>query len=194
VVRGIVPVVVETPRLALRALATGHGDALLELYQRNRDRLADSFPKSVAQLTDPRAAERYIAGKIVEWNVGKGFWYGLWASDQLVGQIQIKNLDPEVGRAELAYLIDRDREGHGLVGEAMHEILRVCFATLKLHKVILRTIVDNERSAALASRFGFTREGTLRGEFLTLDGRRVDVHYFGLLASEAAGDVTDCTP
>jgi RimJ/RimL family protein N-acetyltransferase len=50
--------------------------------------------------------------------------------------------------------------------------------------MFLRTIMDNRRSEALAMRLGFTREGTLRGEFLTLDGRRVDLHYFGLLASE----------
>jgi RimJ/RimL family protein N-acetyltransferase len=45
-------------------------------------------------------------------------------------------------------------------------------------------IAGNERSARVARRFGFTREGVLREEFTTLDGRRVDLEYYGLLAHE----------
>jgi ribosomal-protein-serine acetyltransferase len=182
----IAPSEVLTPRLTIRALRDGDGAALHALVRRNRDRLADSFPKLVEQIIDPESGEQYIAGKMDEWSAGRGYWYGIRerASDQLLGQIQIKNLDREVGRAELAYWIDRDREGLGLVAEAIREIVRVSFDELGLHKVFLRTIMDNRRSETLAMRLGFAREGTLRGEFLTLDGRRVDLHYFGLLASE----------
>lgn len=65
--------------------------------------------------------------------------------------------------------------------------IAMCFQDLKLHKIILRTIVGNERSAALARRCGFVLEGTLRGEFLAAGRSRVDLHYFGLLADDSRG-------
>jgi quinol monooxygenase YgiN len=125
-----------------------------------------------------------VAEKEAERAAGSGYWYGLWEDDALVGQIQIKKIERPAGRAEIAYLVDRDREGHGLVAEAMRAVLRVSFDDLGLYKVYLRTIVGNERSEALARRFGFVLEGTLRREHET-PRDRLDVHYFGLLAMES---------
>jgi len=180
------PDVIEVPRVTLRALRSSDAPALVELYRTNRDRLADSFPTSVAQLADAGRGEEYVASKAAEWAAGKGFWYGLWdrSSPALVGQAQLKNLDWSLRRAELAYLLDRGAERQGLMAEAVTALLDVAFSRLELRKVFLRSIVGNGRSAALARRFGFVHEGTLRQEFRTLDGAIVDVEYFGLLASD----------
>jgi putative acetyltransferase len=172
----------ETPRLTLRAFRVGDVAALRALYRINRDRLADSFPTAVKQMET--GGEDYVASKVAEWSSAKGFWYGAWVGDSLIGQIQIKNIDWETQRAELAYLVGRAHEGQGFVSEMMRAILSVCFVGLALHKVFLRTIVGNARSESLARRFGFTHEGVLRQEFLTLAGRRVDLNSFGLLARE----------
>lgn len=171
-----------TTRLQLRAFAPGDADALLALFAANRDRLQPSFPASVAQIVDRDGAAGYIAGRRAAWNAGIGFWYGMWEGDRLVGQIQIKNLDRELGRAELAYLVDRASEGRGLVSEAVGRIVEVCFDELALYKVFLRAIAGNARSAAVAKRCGFELEGTLRGEFFAGGTTRVDVDYFGRLA------------
>jgi ribosomal-protein-serine acetyltransferase len=171
------PELLRTARLELRVFRAGDGGALCRLYTSNRDRFANSFPGATAGLVDADAGERYVAEKEADRNAGTGYWYGMWEGDALVGQIQIKKIDRAAGR---------DREGRGLVAEALRAILRACFVDLGLHKVYLRTIVGNGRSEALARRFGFVLEGTLREEHAT-PGGRVDVHYFGLLASEFAG-------
>ena len=93
-------------------------------------------------------------------------------------------MDWELSRAEIAYLLDQEFEGRGLMSEALDLILAVCFDSLGLNKVFLRTIVGNDRSSKLAERFGFIKEGILREEFLTLDKKRVDLNYFGMLSSE----------
>ena len=92
-----------------------------------------------------------------------------------------------VPKGEIAYLLDREAEGRGYMTETFEAILRVAFGELGLGKLFLRAIVGNERSARLARKFGFTREGVLREEFATLDGRRVDLEYYGLLAREFKG-------
>jgi|ERR1700730_4765693 RimJ/RimL family protein N-acetyltransferase len=178
-----------SPRLTLRALRATDARELLSLYQSNRERLSDSFPQSVATLRDEDAARIYIQGKATEWEAGAGFWYGILSrfipgEPRLIGQVQIKNVDWEVSRAEIAYLLDQGFEGRGLMSEALGLLLKACFDSLGLNRVFLRAIVGNDRSSKLAERFGFIKEGTLREDFLTLDGKRVDLDYFGMLSSE----------
>jgi RimJ/RimL family protein N-acetyltransferase len=135
-------------------------------------------------VTDAPAGEKWILARAAEWSAQLGFWYGIWERPvrRLVGQLQLKNVDWELERAELAYLIDRDFEGRGLVTEAARALIEVGFERLGLRRIILRTLVENERSAALALRLGFKLEGTLRQDFRTGRGRWVDLHLFGLLA------------
>jgi len=106
------------------------------------------------------------------------------ASFRQLSEFGRENVDWELSRAEIAYLLDREHEGRGLMSEALGLILKACFDLLGLNKVFLRTIVGNDRSTKLAERFGFIKEGVLREEFLTLDNRRVDLNYFGMLSSE----------
>src|SRR5205814_7669212 len=108
--------------------------------------------------------------------------------------IQIKNLDWSVPKGEIAYLLDREAEGRGYMTETFEAILRVAFGELGLGKLFLRAIVGNERSARLARKFGFTREGVLREEFATHDGRRVDLEYYGVLPREVTPPVVRHMP
>ncbi len=180
------PIKLECDRVDVRAFRQGDGRALCELVQSNRERLTESFPGSVTQLTDENAGEHWIQAKAIEWASRSGFWYGLWERDssRLIGQIQIKNVDWVILRAEVAYLLDQGFEGKGFMREVLPKILDTCFQGLGLQKVFLRTIVSNERSARLATRFGFKLEGTLRREFKTGQGELADIRYFGLLKEE----------
>jgi len=180
------PTVLETARLTLRALRPDDARSLCSLWKRNRDRFRDSFPEAVEQLVDRGNGLGYVAARAVDWAACVGFWYGIWerTGGAFVGQVHVKHLDWELCRAELAYLIDREAEGKGLATEAVQRVVAMCFDELRLHKVFLRIIVGNERSAEVARRCGFSLEGTLRGEFLTAGQTRVDLHYFGLLVTD----------
>jgi len=184
--RRAAPTVLETARLTLRPFRPDDERSLCSLWQRNRDRFRDSFPEAAEQLADRADGAGYIEARAKDWAACIGFWYGIWerTGSALLGQVHVKRLDWELGRAELAYLIDREAEGKGLATEAVQRIVAMCFDELRLHKVFLRTIVGNERSAQLARRCGFSLEGTLRGEFLTAGQARADLHYFGLLVTD----------
>src|SRR5206468_3272901 len=94
---------------------------LVNLCIANRERLADSFPSSVAELADARDGAGYVAARVAEAKARKGFWFGLWdgARHELVGQAQLKNLEWSIPRAELAYWIDQRFEGQGRMSEAI---------------------------------------------------------------------------
>ena len=58
-----------------------------------------------------------------------------------------------------------------------------CFDELNLHRVQLTVFDYNKRAIALYEKLGFQHEGTFR-EFLHRDGRRYDMHLYGLLRRE----------
>lgn len=166
----------------IRALHAADAPALEELIARNHDRLADSFPSTVQVLAS--GGTRYIAAKQDEWQELSGFWYGIF-DEVLIGQIQIKHVDWDVQKAELAYHLDAAYEGKGLAAEALAAVADAAFS-IGMYKLYLRIIAANARSIALAERSGFVREGTLRGEYRLADGTRVDLAYYGRLRSRRA--------
>ena len=182
------PISLDSPRLLLRPFEPNDARALHEVVRANHERLLDSFPNLVESLMEVTATERWIESKAIAWQARSGFFYGVFdrATHRLLGQIHLKNLDWNIDRGELAYWLDAAAEGHGIMSEAVNLLLRSGFCDLTLAKVIVRTIAGNQRSEALARRFGFRFEGTLRREYRTGRGQLVDVHYFGLLADEFA--------
>ena len=87
-------------------------------------------------------------------------------------------------RAEIGYsLYDDDDKGKGLMTEAMRAILDFGFDEMKLNRVEALIADYNTPSLKLVHRFGFRKEGVLRGHYF-VDGIAEDSVVFGLLASE----------
>jgi RimJ/RimL family protein N-acetyltransferase len=84
---------------------------------------------------------------------------------------------------------DRGYWGKGYGFDAMRIGLDFAYNELNLHRVQLTVFEYNTRAAALYERLGFKREGTFR-ESLERDGRRYDMHLYGLLRSEWAVEGT----
>jgi RimJ/RimL family protein N-acetyltransferase len=66
------------------------------------------------------------------------------------------------GAAEIGYWIRQDRTGAGLATEAAAALTRVGIEVHNLHRVEIRCGPDNQASAAVARKLGFTHEATLR--------------------------------
>ena len=92
-------------------------------------------------------------------------------------------IEAAAGSAEVGFWIDAAVEGHGVVSRALNAVLGHAFGDLDLHRVEMRTLTTNDRSHRVAERFGFTREGVLRGAVRFPDGHR-DVAVYALLAED----------
>lgn len=90
----------------------------------------------------------------------------------------------EHDRAEIGYeLFKEESKKQGLMTEAMQAILSYGFSTMDLQRVEAMIGEDNVASIRLVEKFGFQKEGRLRGHYKT-NGVYEDSLIFGLLKEE----------
>jgi ribosomal-protein-alanine N-acetyltransferase len=69
----------------------------------------------------------------------------------------------------LGYQIARDRQGQGLMSEALRATNAFMFEAMRMHRVMANFRPENARSRALLMRLGFVEEGLAR-DYLFIDG------------------------
>lgn len=83
-----------------------------------------------------------------------------------VGYVHVGDIEPTAGTCYLglAIFVPADR-GKGYGGRILHLTLDYLRKWLKIRKVSLRVLVDNDVAISLYRRFGFDTEGTLRDQY-----------------------------
>lgn len=89
-------------------------------------------------------------------------------------------------QAELGWVLDPGRTGHGYATEAVRELLRYCFEELGIRRVIANCFLDNDSSWRLMERVGMRRETHAVAESLHRSGRWLDTVAYALLVHEWA--------
>jgi RimJ/RimL family protein N-acetyltransferase len=89
-------------------------------------------------------------------------------------------------RLALGWILIPRFQGHGYMQEAVTAVLTHCFTTLDIHRVEAEIEPENIRSAPLAQRLGFQREGLLRDRLFVANQPRTQQMY-ALLRSEWRG-------
>lgn len=102
----------------------------------------------------------------------------------MLGVVRLDRVDFTDRRASLAIgLLSSSELGKGQGTEAARRVLGYAFAELKLHRVSLRVLADNERAIRSYQKCGFQIEGRER-ETVFLDGRWHDDLIMGVLEHE----------
>ncbi|MDB5252558.1 MAG: N-acetyltransferase [Flaviaesturariibacter sp.] len=87
-------------------------------------------------------------------------------------------------RAELFYLLRNDEDKRkGFMTEALEAVIPFGFDTMGLHRVAALIDDGNAPSKKLLKRYGFTFEGTMRGDYV-VDGTNQDSDCYSLLRHE----------
>ncbi len=105
-------------------------------------------------------------------------------SNNLVGLVNVKNIDKQARKAEMGYFISQQATGKGITTKLTQEVVTYCFETLQMNKVFLRVFPENIASQRVALKIGFKQEGLLRHDYLGHNNQYEDVLYFGLLKFE----------
>jgi len=157
-----------------------------QLIDRNRSHIAKTFPVTVSDCSDLDKTMQFLAAAIEKQEQKNGYYFYIRNTDSqhLIGYVCIKNIDKKISKCELAYFIDKNFEGKGIISKAVSQTLAFCFGELLMNKVFICTSKINQASQRIATKQGFSHEGILREEFKNGDGILEDIIYFGLLKSE----------
>jgi ribosomal-protein-alanine N-acetyltransferase len=117
------------------------------------------------------------------WDNDAGIRWGVEHEGRLIGTCGFHNLNRGARRGELGYELGYEFWGRGFMRKALHPALDYGFNIMRFERVEAFINVDNDRSAGLLARLGFTREGTLRDYALTPRGL-IDQNCFSLLKKE----------
>ncbi len=87
------------------------------------------------------------------------------AKHELVGLVELIEIDYIHRRAEFQIIINTEHQGKGYAKEAINKALDYSFSILNLHKVYLLVALDNEKAIHLYQQRGFVEEGHFVKEF-----------------------------
>jgi ribosomal-protein-alanine N-acetyltransferase len=99
----------------------------------------------------------------------------------VIGNIHLSNIVRGCFQScHLGYAIAADREGQGLMSEALAAVIAAAFSpAIMLHRLQAAVQADNPRSLTLLARFGFVCEGQA-GDYLFINGAWRDHRIFSL--------------
>jgi ribosomal-protein-alanine N-acetyltransferase len=180
------PVII-TERLTIRLAAPGDIPALLRYFTENAAYLTPTAPLlPPAFFTEPywqaqvaRNREEFAAGRSVRMHL-----FPHNAPETVIGSLSLNNIVRGAAHyCDLGYSLAEDRQGQGLMSEAVAAAIRYAFDELRLHRVKAAYLPTNERSGRLLRRLGFAVEGYAR-DYLLIQGRWQDQVLVGLVNPE----------
>ena len=144
----------------------------LDLYLRNREHLrpwSPASPPGFHTLDGQRGRSLESANARA---AGRGADYAIVESDggTLVGSVGLSTiLRGPLQTGDLGYLVDAGHCGRGYATEAVHQLLRIAFGELRLHRVQAAVMPSNTASLHVLARTGFREEG-LALRYLCING------------------------
>ena len=105
-------------------------------------------------------------------------------SNLSIGECGFHTWNRSHNRAEVFYHIRNESfKQKGLMKEALKEVLDYGFVSLKLHRIEALIAANNTPSLKLLQHYGFTKEGTMREDYV-INGKNEDSDCYSLLKWE----------
>lgn len=173
----------KTNQYHLVLLTKNYGESFFHLIENNKSRLEDFFAGTVSKTSTLNDTLTYCQ-EIEEKIKAKSYFPYLIlekTTNNLVGFIDVKNIDWNIPKAELGAFIDTDYEGKGIITVLGNELISSIVVEHQFKKLYCRVAPRNTRSIQLVNRIGFQLEGTILRDYRTTKGELVDMNYYGKL-------------
>lgn len=165
--------------ILLKQLHPEHAPALFSLINSSRKLLRKYLPWVDYNTTEEHSL-RFIELMQRKADEQDAIAFGIWHGGQLCGVIDLHDWDHPLQKAEIGYWIIEAQQGKGIVTESCKALIRYAFAALRLNKIEIRFVLQNEKSAQIPIKLGFSKEGILR-QSAKLHGHYVDMVVMGML-------------
>jgi len=170
------------PDVELRLLQLQHAEEVFRVVDAERAYLRQWLPwvDATASVDDTRA---FISKSLGELAEGAGLVLGIWCQGRYSGGIGCHRFDLPNRCVEIGYWLAERYQGRGIVTAGCRALLAHLFGELRMERVSLRAMVENDKSRAVAERLGFREEGVMR-HAQRRQGRYDDLVVYGLLRAE----------
>jgi ribosomal-protein-alanine N-acetyltransferase len=146
---------ITTMRLVLRQL---QGDDVQELFTlRTNEQVNRYLNRPLPGSLDDVKKFFSIVNQITKDNEGLYWVITRNGENKLLGNIGLRNFDPEHRQAEIGFELHPDHQGQGIMQEAITHVLAYAFSDLGLQSIIAETAPGNLRSIQILQRHGFVK-------------------------------------
>lgn len=180
-----IPYTFATEHLTIRGPLPGDGVTVRTAVLESQPELKPWMPWAVKVATEEEYEIRVREGQI-KYLGREDFWLLIFLKDTntLIGCSGLHNANWSVPSFEIGYWLHSAYTGQGFITEAVNAICQFAFTHLEAQRLFIRCDAENERSAAVARRCGFSFEGThLHDSRDHLTNELASTHYFSKLAS-----------
>ena len=108
---------------------------------------------------------------------------GMWYQEELCGVMDLHGWDHLLQKAEIGYWVSESFQRKGIATACCKALISFVFKKLRLNKIEIRFVLQNERSGQIPIKLGFTKEGILRHS-AKLHGQYVDMVVMGMLRED----------
>jgi ribosomal-protein-alanine N-acetyltransferase len=167
---GLSPVRLEGERVVVRSSAEGDARRFLDYFDRNRAHLEPWEPDHAAEfytLAYWETRMREHAEERTRGTLERMCIFDKPDEERIAGMISLTEIIARapVWRARVGYSLDAQKEGRGLMSEALKVVIAYAFERLNLKRIQAGYLPHNARSARVLEKAGFVREGYHRDYF-----------------------------
>lgn len=173
----------EGGRIIVRPHTPDDFDEMWAAIQASRDEIRPWLPFTEQSQDDLR---NWLAKMSSKWIMREMMGCAIVerVSQRLVGNIGLMVKSWDIRSYEIGYWLATSAVGHGYMSEAVRLITDFAFDHLDAQRVMIRCDAENDRSAAVPTRLGFTFEGRNRRDFAAPDGKIRDTLVFSLIRDD----------
>lgn len=166
----------------LRLLEYRYDQELYDLIDHNRDNLRE-WLSWVDGMRSAQDTKSFIGRTRKQWADHEGFTAGIFYKDAICGIIGFNSVNWRQKHISIGYWLGQQFQGKGIITQACAALVDHAFQEMNLHRVEIRTAVENFKSRAVPERLGFKEEGIARQSAWLYD-QFIDHVVYGMLAEE----------
>ena len=151
-----------TPRTRIALVTPTDARALHQYYTRNHAHLSPWEPRRPTGYHSHDAWQKRAADQAAQNASGQSYHFAVrcHGADDVAAVCNLTNITKGAFQAcHLGYSVDLSHQGHGILREALTEIIPFVFAHAGLNRIMANYMPRNERSGRLLARLGFEKEG-----------------------------------
>ncbi|HEY7022184.1 MAG TPA: GNAT family N-acetyltransferase [Ktedonobacterales bacterium] len=172
-------------RVLVRPYRVEDAEALREAVEESREHIRAWLPFADAHQTIEETRD-WITHRVADWLLREDMGTGIFLREDgaYLGGLGLHPRSWEIGFFEIGYWLRASAEGHGYMREAVSLFIEFAARDLLASRLEIRCDARNARSAGVAERLGFKREGHIRNGLHAPTGGMRDTLIFGLIPGD----------